>query len=510
MLFPDEPLTGSALIEATFEPDDVPDARLYRRLATTGAGILRAMLAEGDERSQNVKRAERRGASRLYANERVDADLLCRHAERRCVEAIRTLPRVLVAHDTIEFDEHGRDEPADAGPLRSSAARGYLVHHGVVLDPSNEARVGILYVQAWTRPYPEGKRPEGKVRVRRAWDNEDKKWGWGVEQAHKALQRGGFQGQVRHLADSEGSSYSSLVKAKRRHRDYVARTKVDRAIAEGSGKLLDYLGERPIAARWSLEVEEESAHRGRGASRKRRSAEVELRFANVTLKPNHNYRGRSYRKGLPVSVVYVHEPEPAAGCAPLSWLLLCVEPVNTKRDAQEVVLDYGCRWGTEDIAKVLKSGCHAELAVVPDLAAFKRLLTVAWPIAAHIARWTYASRVSPLELAAPHIGDEAIEALKMASRYHHLPLPRRPWTLRDVIDRLARMGGYEPRKDQPPGWKVIWRGWRVFNNFWDHLRFMRSQPAALSSRPTSRRPPARPEGGSGRVLPHAEEPTKPG
>src|SRR4051794_39632813 len=82
------------------------------------------------------------------------------------------------------------------------------------------------------------------------------------------------------------------------------------------------------------------------------------------------------------------------------------------------------------------------------------------------------ARVTPLELATPHLGDEAIEALTPACRYHRLPLLRRPWTLCDVISRLAQMGGYEPRKEQPPGWKVIWRGWRVFNNFWDHLRFI--------------------------------------
>lgn len=48
--------------------------------------------------------------------------------------------------------------------------------------------------------------------------------------------------------------------------------------------------------------------------------------------------------------------------------------------------------------KVFKSGCHAELSVVQDLAAFRRLLAVAWPIAVHIARWTYAARANPLEL----------------------------------------------------------------------------------------------------------------
>jgi hypothetical protein len=63
MLFPDGPMTGSALIEAIFEPEDVPEARLFRRLEATGAGILRAMLAEGDERPQDLQRAERRGAS---------------------------------------------------------------------------------------------------------------------------------------------------------------------------------------------------------------------------------------------------------------------------------------------------------------------------------------------------------------------------------------------------------------------------------------------------------------
>jgi hypothetical protein len=478
MLLPQEPLEGEKLIEATFQPEVVPDARLYSRLKSIAAGMLRTMMDEGDERSQDVKRAERRGASRLYANERVDADLLSQQAQQRCIEAILSLPRLLVAHDTVEFDRHGRYEPDDAGPLRSSNACGYLLHHGVVLDPQNEARVGILYMRAWTRPYPQGKRPKGKRRVAREWDNEDQKWSWGIEQAEAVLARAGFQGHVRHLVDNEGSSYASLVKAKRRKRDYLARAEVDRNIAEGSGKLFDYLLEQPAVQRWSMEVEEKPKSVARGAARRRRTAKVEMRFAPVTLLPGSKYTGRWYRNGLPLWAVYVFEPNAPPDSEPLSWMLLCTEPVRSRQDAEQVVLDYKDRWGAEDIAKVLKSGCHAELAVVPDLQAFRRLLAVAWPVAMHIARWTYAARVRPLEPAAPHIGDEALEMLKLACRFHHLPLPRRPWTLRDVLLRLAQMGGYEKRKDRKPGWKVIWRGWRVFNNFWDHLRFARSQQDA--------------------------------
>jgi hypothetical protein len=478
MLFPQEPLEGGKLIEATFRPEDVPDARLYSRLKTIAAGLLRSVMAEGDERPLDVKRAQRRGASRLYANERVNEDLLSRQAQQRCVEAILSLPRVLVAHDTVEFDLHGRYEPDDAGPLRSSESRGYLLHHGVVLDPQNDARVGILYMMTWSRPYPDGKRPEGKRHIKRVWDNEDRKWSRGIEQAEATLARAGFQGHIRHLADNEGSSYASLVKAVRRKKDYVARAEVDRNVAESSGKLFAYLLQQPVVQRWSVQVEEEPKSAARGSARLRRTAQVEMRFAAVTLLPGDKYTGRWYRKGLPLWAVYVCEPQPPPGSEALTWMLLCTTPIRSKQDAELAVLDYKDRWGVEDMNKVLKSGCHAELAVVPNLKAFQRLLAVAWPLAVHIVRWTYAARVQPLEPAAPHLGDEALEALKMACRYHHLPLPRRPWTLHDVIVRLAQIGGYEPRKDRQPGWKVIWRGWRAFNNFWDHLRFLRRQQVA--------------------------------
>jgi hypothetical protein len=483
MLLPHEPLSGRALTEATFRLEDFADARLFERVKITADSLLRSMLGEGDERPQEVKRAERRGASRLYANESVDADRLARRAQERAIEAIRSLPRVLVAHDTSEFDKHGRHEPTDAGPLRSSEARGYLVHYGVFVDPQSEARVGIAYMGSWTRPFPQGKpRPEGKVAVRREWKNEDDKWGWGVEQVCKAFRRYGLKAHVRHLADHEGSSYASLVRAKRRKNDYVTRTKVDRAIREGSGLLFEHLLKQKVVDRWAVEVEEDSTGVTRGLARRRRTAEVELRFAPVTLKVTSNYTGRSNRNGLRVGAVSVYEPNPPEGSERLEWMLLSVQPIATKADAKEVVQDYARRWGIEDINKVFKSGCQAELTVVPDLAAFQRLLAVAWPIATHIARWTYAARVRPLELAAPHVGDEVIEVLKLACRYHHLPLPRRAWTLSDLILRLARMGGYEPRKDQPPGWKVIWRGWRALNNFWDHLRFLQDYEADTPSR----------------------------
>jgi len=100
MLLPQEPLSGKGLIEATFRLEDLPDARLFRRLETLASGMLRSGMHERDERPQPTKRAERRGAARLYANERIDSDLLASRAQQRCAEAIAQLPSVIVAHDT--------------------------------------------------------------------------------------------------------------------------------------------------------------------------------------------------------------------------------------------------------------------------------------------------------------------------------------------------------------------------------------------------------------------------
>ena len=488
MLIPGEPLSGKQLVEVTFTPDDVPDERLFRRMRTMGEGMLRSVLEEGDERPETTKRAEQRGAARFFANERVQADVLAARAGQRSVEAILKLPVVVVAHDTSEFDEHGRYEPPDAGPLRSSNARGYLLHVGALLDPTCEARIGILYQRAWTRPFPQGKpRPEGHRGVTREWKNEDDKWFWGVRRADKTLQRHNVVGQVVHVADDDGSSFNTLAKCKHAHAFYIARTQKDRCIREG-GKLFDHMRALPLSTHWDLEVEEPHGNHARGAARPRRTARVELRYARVTLQRGHPYRGRRYARGLEVWAVYVSEPHAPKGIEPLEWMLLATMPVETVKAALDVVGFYGCRWGVEDIYKIVKSGCHAELATVPDLAGFQRLMAFVWPIAAHIARWTYAARVTRNAPALPHLGKDALDLLKEACRYHRLPLPHHPWTIHDVIERLAQMGGYEPRKDREPGWKVIWRGWRVFSNLCDHWNYIRSAVDDRLGFPSQRRP----------------------
>ena len=191
-----------------------------------------------------------------------------------------------------------------------------------------------------------------------------------------------------------------------------------------------------------------------------RTATVELRFATVTLTPK---KGR--RRPVLVEAIALREVDPPEGVEPLDGILLTTCPVTTVTEARTVVGYYQDRYGIEPFHRIWKSGLHLEREAVADLASFTRLLAILMPTASHLAQWTYAARVTPQAPAAPHVEPEVLKALKDACRFHKLPLPRRAWTLKDVVTRLAQLGGYEPRPDRVPGWIVIWRGWRELLRF---------------------------------------------
>jgi hypothetical protein len=217
-----------------------------------------------------------------------------------------------------------------------------------------------------------------------------------------------------------------------------------------------------------------------------REATVTLRWAPITLAPDRSGKGRRGRKPLKLAAVYVREDDPP-NVEPVEWMLLTTCAVRNAQDARRIVRYYEARWGIEVVHKIFKTGLDMEEEHVPDLSAFQRLLALLLPVAAHLARWTYASRICPDQPAATHVAPETIELLEAACGMHRLPLPEGPWTIGLLVLRLAQLGGYEPRRDAQPGWMVIWRGWRVLDTF----GAIREHVLAHVSGPGKRRP-ARP------------------
>ena len=84
-----------------------------------------------------------------------------------------------------------------------------------------------------------------------------------------------------------------------------------------------------------------------------------------------------------------------------------------------------------------------------------RLLGLLSPIAVRLLQLRDLARRAP-ELAAVHVAEPAAVAL-IAAR---ASLPPEQLTVAVFWQEVARLGGYlARRRDGPPGWKTLWKGW---------------------------------------------------
>jgi hypothetical protein len=111
------------------------------------------------------------------------------------------------------------------------------------------------------------------------------------------------------------------------------------------------------------------------------------------------------------------------GAASAPWYLLTDWPVTTEAEALRIFRFYRRRWSVEDTFKFVKTCFGAEEVQMLHLDAIRRLVAYAWVAAGFL---------------------------------FHLGL-----TLDDAEVRLlARLGGWEPRADRPPGKLILTRGLR--------------------------------------------------
>jgi hypothetical protein len=481
MMLADTPLDPNQLVDTLWAVDDLPDYRLWVRLHRTANMLFERF----DDPTTSRSESERRGAQRFWNNPRVPAQGLADRAVQRTLRLVSCLSCVVLAHDTSEINKVGHSEPDDAGPLRSDAARGYLFHGCVAVDPATGALLGVIDAQVWTRGW-RLRQQDHKERL--AHHKESIKWRRGVRRAVATMKRAEVKTPIIHVFDREGDVHENLTFARRHRHQVLTRAAQNRSIAEGPGKLWAYMETRPVAAEWKRTVRTEVSATARKAAEKagaaalakfkakmaklpeERTAQLQLRFASVTLCPTKNRR-----RPVQVNAIWVSEKAPPAGVKPIEWMLFTTCPVTSVEEARAVVGYYEDRWGVEEVIKVLKTGLHLEKEAVKNIESFRRLVAVLMPLSAQMVQWTYAARTMPLEPASKHVEPEVLQMLKEACRFRKLSLPRRAWTIKDTVLRLALLGGYEARPGRDPGWLVIWRGWRELMQFWELFSYTQTQ-----------------------------------
>ena len=429
---------------AEFAGADMGDARLTKRLVKLADRL-------GDAPSASIPgacngRAETQAAYRLFDQAREEKrglgweEVLAPHmaqTETRMAEH----PVVLCLQDTTELDFNGQDMDG-LGRLSYEAQRGMYLHPTYVVTPQR-LPLGIVDAWMWARP----------LEV-----SESQRW---IEGYARLAERAGHLPATRlvYVADREADILELMQRAHTlgHPADYLLRAQHNRCLPQG-GKLWPAV----LAATPLGDIEFTLPER---PNRPARAVRQTLHVRPVDLPDGQGGM-------MPVTCLIARETGVPEGQKAVEWRLLTNRVVATLEEAAQLIDWYRCRWEIETLFHVLKNGCRVESLQLGHVRKLELALAIYLVVAWRLAHLTRLGRILPdLPASAVFEQTEWQAAWLLAEK----PPPRKMPTLREVIRRIAMLGGFLARKgDGEPGVKTLWQGYTRLSSFVRGVEQMRS------------------------------------
>ncbi len=398
-------------------------------------------------------RAEWVGFSRWLNNPNVTVSEIVEH----CGEALSGLVaglHVLAIQDTTEFNYAAHaGRVRGLGPTGNGIDPGLFVHPLLAVDAGSGAVLGLCGMQIWTRQGPA--RPD--YRNQPIEEKESYRWIAGAASAKTVLAAAAM---VTVLGDRESDIYEEFARIPDPRTQLLTRACRDRSLVGGVRLFAVADGWTPCH-RFKLDLR---AQPGRPA----RSAEVELRFGEVTIKRPQNCSDPTAPPHLTLRLVEARERD-ATVAQPIHWRLLTTHAVATVAEALQIVAWYRERWHIEQLFRTSKSqGLDVESSQVEDAAALSKLAAIAIIAASKILQLVLARAGSVDRPATDVVAREQLpmlEALqrslegKTAKQKNPHPKHSIGW-LSWIIARLGGWTGYA--SERPPGPITMSRGWHRF------------------------------------------------
>jgi hypothetical protein len=431
------------------------DLRLTRRMLQIVASVSPDPSASFPVAADND--ADLEASYRFLNNDNVvPARILAPHV-RRTVARCGAVTRVVVPHDTTEFN-FGKSAREDLGFVGRGQSFGFYGHFALAVDGDEQRQpLGVLGFEIHRRDGKKG-RQRGHIALQIDPNNESKRWLTMVERSAEVL---GDCAAI-HVMDREGDSYALMASLVEGGHSFVIRMAAAKRAVVGAaeptvGDMLKYaafLTERdvPVSPRGKSLM---PSYRKRYPERDGRTASLHISATRVTLR-RPDSANRSPHPTLTLNVVHVTEPNPPDGEAPIEWRLWTTLPVGTAAEALRVVDDYRCRWRIEEYFKALKTGCAIESRQLETHDALVNALAVFVPVAWRLLLLRTLSRnteqpatdvLSPVQLRC--LAAELV-------RRRRPPMPAKP-TARDAMLGVAGLGGHI-KNNGDPGWIVLGRG----------------------------------------------------
>lgn len=443
-----------------FARADLCDKRLDRRLIKTAEQLARSPSSPINEACGDW--ASTQAAYRLFDNPKASPEAIL---EPHIQETVKRMAAqggpVLVMQDTVFFSYGQHVKTRGLGPIGKSNSvreRGLIMHNALAFASSG-VPLGILSQSIWARREILEEDYQEKIerlQVTAIEEKESSKW---LLALRETVERAPPGVKVVTVADRESDFFEFLTQAQERRALFLIRARTDRKLvpedSEGCSRMLEALTDAALLGHLTVPIPS-------NGSRKARTAHLEVRVAQVTIKPPPR-RGHAKASGsiepLTVNVIAATESSPPEHTEAISWVLLTNLPVKDFEAATEKVQWYAKRWGIETWHKVLKSGCKVEDCLLEEAQRLKRYLTLFSIIGVRLMHVACLARAQPDLPAIEVFSAVEIQVLYLRVK-NALPPPGQPPTLRDTVRLLGKLGGHLGRKgDGEPGVLVLWRGW---------------------------------------------------
>jgi hypothetical protein len=432
------------------------DERLNKRLHKLVAQIGSAMGQSIPLVCQDW--ANTKAAYRFFSNDRVsEADILAGHFQSTRDRTVATDCPVLVLHDTTEFTyqrentdaigitksiNSGRDK---AGRVRSHTVCGILMHSSLAVTTEG-LPLGLAAVKFWTRKKFKGtaalKKKINPTRVP-IEKKESIRWLENVQQSTELL---GDPGRCVHIGDRESDIYELFCTAHEGGTHFLIRTCVDRLAGDGGHTIADEMEEVAVKGLHRIDVRDSNGDPD--------EAVLEIRYRKIRVLPPIGKQKRY--PALTLTVIHAQERGTPKSRKKIDWKLITDLPVGSRADAIEKLEWYALRWKIEVFHKILKSGCKAEESKLRTAQRLTNLVSVFCILSWRVFWMTMLNRSAPDALPTLALTETEIAVLdRLVSDKPHARLK----TLSHYLTKIARLGGYLARaNDPPPGNTVMWRG----------------------------------------------------
>ena len=440
------------------------DARLNKRFLKVAETLSAQPQAPINQASEDWAAAK--AAYRLFSNKKVTEEKLFKVHQERTKQRMIGEEVVLAIQDTtyLNYDEH--DKCAGLGSIGTEELKGIILHHTFAISTSG-VPLGLITQNKNTR-----------VEVKRLSDKEksslpiEKKesYRW-IEALRKTVEIGSGAKKVVTVCDREADIYEFLMEAENLKTHYLIRSSANRNVeGEYIGNLVEAVEKEDLGGMIEVKIPSRNGKKGR-------TAEVEIKFTEVTLCPPRRMKSAESieLKPLKVSVVLATEKNTPEGVEALRWILLTNVKVNSLEDAVERICWYRARWHIEVYHKVFKSGCKVEDCRLQTVERLNLYLTLFGIIAWRIYWFTHINRAAPNASVEVVLTKRETKVLTLiASNKKGSPVKIK--TVRQAVTEIAKLGGFLARRhDGLPGVTVIWRGWHRFSDAVDIYDAMHSQ-----------------------------------